>query len=303
MPADNHIKFFYQNKKLHTLVAQEVKTALFHDGKMPLAEQVSSDPSRLLATDGNGSVLSDNSSRTQAYSPYGYNSVSISGFGLTAFNGERLDPTSQGYILGNGYRLFSNVLMRFVSADELSPFDIGGLHSYMYCGGDPINRADPSGHAFKWIGNKFFNRQVKKFARIEAYNKGVRERNNQRSRILYDHNYEKIGPAYTSPNARGRTISELVDIKTRSERKENQFNTIKPLPQKDRDYAIKHGIEIQRLDQDLRSQLSSVQQRLKSLSEPFTTTHSGARNTQQPVQTAVTRVRGIRDRFAFNPEV
>jgi len=36
--------------------------------------------------------------------------------------------------------------MRFLSSDVLSPFHAGGLNGYSYCGGDPVNKHDPSGH-------------------------------------------------------------------------------------------------------------------------------------------------------------
>jgi len=38
--------------------------------------------------------------------------------------------------------------MRFHSPDSFSPFAAGGINAYMYCGGDPVNRIDPSGHMF-----------------------------------------------------------------------------------------------------------------------------------------------------------
>jgi RHS repeat-associated protein len=73
---------------------------------------------------------------------------------LLGFNGERPDPVTGHYHLGNGYRQFNPVLMRFNSPDSWSPFGEGGLNAYAYCAGDPINRVDPTGHWFKaLIGN------------------------------------------------------------------------------------------------------------------------------------------------------
>ncbi|WP_167519935.1 RHS repeat-associated core domain-containing protein [Serratia proteamaculans] len=65
---------------------------------------------------------------------------------LLSFNGERLDPVTGTTHLGNGYRAYSPVLMRFTCPDSWSPFGGGGMNPYAYCEGDPINRADPSGH-------------------------------------------------------------------------------------------------------------------------------------------------------------
>ncbi len=69
------------------------------------------------------------------------------------FNGERPDPITGHYLLGNGYRAFNPVLMRFNSPDSWSPFGEGGLNAYGYCVGDPVNRSDPTGHfANPWKG-------------------------------------------------------------------------------------------------------------------------------------------------------
>lgn len=78
-----------------------------------------------------------------SYSPYGHRLGSLN---LLGFNGERLDSRLGSYFLGNGYRLVSPALMRFNVADSISPFGGGGLNSYSYCAGDPINFQDPSGH-------------------------------------------------------------------------------------------------------------------------------------------------------------
>ncbi|EJL88517.1 RHS repeat-associated core domain protein containing protein [Herbaspirillum sp. CF444] len=73
---------------------------------------------------------------------------------LLGYNGQRRDPVSGTYHLGNGYRAYNPVLMRFNCPDSLSPFGAGGINPYAYCAGDPINQADPSGHMStgQWIG-------------------------------------------------------------------------------------------------------------------------------------------------------
>lgn len=62
------------------------------------------------------------------------------------FNGERIDPVSGVTHLGHGYRAYNPVLMRFSCPDSWSLFDCGGINPYTYCAGDPLNRADSSGH-------------------------------------------------------------------------------------------------------------------------------------------------------------
>ena len=70
---------------------------------------------------------------------------------LPGFNGERTDPVSGAYHLGNGYRAYNPVLRRFNCPDNMSPFGAGGVNPYAYCAGDPVNHTDPSGH-FSWTG-------------------------------------------------------------------------------------------------------------------------------------------------------
>ena len=62
------------------------------------------------------------------------------------FSGQRKESATGHYLLGNGYRAFNPVLMRFHSPDSLSPMGAGGFNCYAYCGGDPVNNTDPSGH-------------------------------------------------------------------------------------------------------------------------------------------------------------
>jgi RHS repeat-associated protein len=65
---------------------------------------------------------------------------------LLGFKGERLDPLTGNYDLGNGYRRYNTRLMRFDSPDSLSPFGEGGLNAYGFVAGDPVNLSDPTGH-------------------------------------------------------------------------------------------------------------------------------------------------------------
>ncbi|WP_095195924.1 RHS repeat-associated core domain-containing protein [Pseudomonas sp. Irchel 3A7] len=112
----------------------------------------------LLATDQQRSVLSalhTNRPHPIAYPPYGHRPRENGGCNLLGFNGEPSDPLTGHYHLGNGYRQFNPVLMRFNSTDRWSPFGKGGLNAYAYCGGDPVNRSDPTGHMWKSFKIKF----------------------------------------------------------------------------------------------------------------------------------------------------
>lgn len=73
---------------------------------------------------------------------------------VLGFNGERRDTINGSTHLGNGYREFNPMLMCFHSPDSLSPSGGGGINSYTYCGGDPINNTDPNGHysVGSWLG-------------------------------------------------------------------------------------------------------------------------------------------------------
>lgn len=107
----------------------------------------------LIGNDGKASPIlaypPDNTNATSyAWSPWGTGTPPL---GILGFNGERVDPISGSYHLGNGYRAYSPTLMRFNRPDSLSPFGAGGINSYAYCNGDPVNQADPTGH-LNWEG-------------------------------------------------------------------------------------------------------------------------------------------------------
>ncbi|WP_203649742.1 RHS repeat-associated core domain-containing protein [Pseudomonas sp. RtIB026] len=84
-----------------------------------------------------------------AYTPYGLRPAP-KGASITGFTGQLREVELGCYLLGNGHRVFSPSLMRFFSADVLSPFGLGGVNCYAYCHGDPINRVDPTGQHDGW---------------------------------------------------------------------------------------------------------------------------------------------------------
>ncbi|MFC0397453.1 RHS repeat-associated core domain-containing protein [Paraburkholderia rhizosphaerae] len=103
---------------------------------------------QLAGVDFSGSLLCSFAGTTPqlfAYSPFGATLDEGAPFG---FNGERSDPLTAVFHLGNGYRAFSPMLMRFTCPDSESPFGAGGINCYAYCGNDPVNSVDPDGHVF-----------------------------------------------------------------------------------------------------------------------------------------------------------
>ena len=81
-----------------------------------------------------------------AYTAYGHDAGSHGSLPLLRFNGQHREPASGHYQLGNGYRAYSPILMRFNSPDSYSPFGEGDVNAYVYCGGNPVYQRDPSGH-------------------------------------------------------------------------------------------------------------------------------------------------------------
>ncbi|WP_449430207.1 RHS repeat-associated core domain-containing protein [Pseudomonas putida] len=153
--------FLYQNEKLIMVKKTDghIRT-VFRTSDLSLAERssVENGDKKLLATDESNSVLKVQGAvdeQLQAYTPYGHNPLMPSSRSLLGFNGETVDYVDL-YLLGNGLRAFNTGLMRFHSPDSMSPFDQGGLNTYAYCSGDPINYQDPSGHM-----KKFFSRGPK----------------------------------------------------------------------------------------------------------------------------------------------
>ncbi|WP_119143577.1 RHS repeat-associated core domain-containing protein [Pseudomonas reidholzensis] len=141
---------FYQNGTLAALVRPGDCQRLMRAQGRVLAQRsgcAAQASALLVQTDPAGSTLvarNQASRHAMAYGPYGHlaEDAAVTSLG---FNGQWREPTLEGYLLGNGYRLYQPGLMRFYSPDRHSPFGDGGVNGYCYCSGDPVNHVDPTG--------------------------------------------------------------------------------------------------------------------------------------------------------------
>ncbi|WP_130907074.1 RHS repeat-associated core domain-containing protein [Pseudomonas sp. Sample_16] len=143
---------FYCKSRLATEIQGELHRSIVQYDDQLLAQQARQGDDRdttLLNTDLQRSVLhrlkASQPLHPNVYTAYGHRAQNGLPC-LLGFNGERPEPVTGHYLLGNGYRAFNPVLMRFNSPDSLSPFGKGGINPYAYCLGDPINRYDQDGH-------------------------------------------------------------------------------------------------------------------------------------------------------------
>lgn len=159
---------FYQKSRLTTHIQGQIQRSIMLTEDQLLAQRTTLNGQTngaLLATDQQGSVLIGVQSTQQhavAYTPYGYCRPQPD---LPGFNGEQADPVTGYYLLGNGYRAFNPLLMRFNSPDSLSPFGQGGLNAYAYCAGDPVNFNDPLGHSIFSVVARAASRFVRAISR------------------------------------------------------------------------------------------------------------------------------------------
>ncbi|EPM49734.1 RHS repeat-associated core domain-containing protein [Pseudomonas syringae] len=143
---------FYNGERLMTELQGETQRTFVRVGGHLLAQQSRENggiTATLIAGDRHSSVLHASNAGQRAdiaYSPYGHHDAASPIEGLPGFNGEQPDRVTGHYLLGNGYRAYNPMLMRFNSPDSLSPFGRGGLNAYAYCAGDPVSQTDPTGH-------------------------------------------------------------------------------------------------------------------------------------------------------------
>lgn len=152
---------FYQKNRLASETQGQLQHSYFQQQDLLLAQQrhlSEACDATLLGTDLQRSVLQLVRKEQQdaiRYTPYGSRATESGLMSLLGFNGERVDPVTGHYLLGNGYRVYNPVLMRFHSPDSWSPFGAGQYNAYAYCGGEPVGRTDPSGHIFKVLSALF----------------------------------------------------------------------------------------------------------------------------------------------------
>ena len=161
---------FYKNDHLATEIATQGNRHVLWANDVALAQLDQSQSAEMLRVDLANSVLGL-ASGSMAYSPYGYLPMEKM-LALLGFNGQWCDPITEGCPLGAGRRTYSTERMRFHSDDPTSPFGKGGPHPSAYCGGDPINRYDPTGEAFLFIAlaRKFTSFAAKNLVRARNFN-------------------------------------------------------------------------------------------------------------------------------------
>ncbi|MBF8635789.1 RHS repeat-associated core domain-containing protein [Pseudomonas fulva] len=139
------MRLFYCNDVVSHIANTSANISIFrHDGHN-LSLKNHQNTHLLLSVDcSNTSILTTTPNQVihYSYSAFGFNSPSNNEWG---FKGEWKDPISNGYLLGNGRRLYCPSTLRFVSPDPLSPFSSGGLNHYAFALNDPINNSDPTG--------------------------------------------------------------------------------------------------------------------------------------------------------------
>ena len=155
------IQRFYNQSRITTEIEGTQRYSVFQQDGRLLAQRRrdrTKDECHLLGTDLQQSVLhavGADKHHSMAYNAYGHRPVENGLISLLGFNGERADPVTGHYLLGNGYRAFNPVLMRFNSPDSWSPFERGGANRYAYGLDDPVNLIDTDGHApFAFLGGR-----------------------------------------------------------------------------------------------------------------------------------------------------
>ena len=226
---------FYCKSRLTTEIQGAMRYSIVQQGDQLLAQQRSegdASDTTLLATDQQRSVLqtvkANQLPQPIAYSPYGHRSTESGLLSLLGFNGERPDPVTGCYLLGNGYRACNPVLMRFNSPDSWSPFEKGGLNSYIYCSGDPANHTDSTGHSkFRKLWSRLFgSRPANSTAPGAGIVSAAPKVSSSRPPNLGTTNTASASNTLKNPQTLSRESSNELKAATPHSNKQNQSNPI-----------------------------------------------------------------------------
>jgi len=140
----------YQGYRVSSTREDDLLTQYLYAGDRPLGLQrpAQAADNRLFMTDAANSVVGECSGdelRDTQYTAYGETPDNDALVGLLGFNGEARERALGWSLLGRGYRAYNPRLMRFHTPDAAAPED-AGINPYVYCGGNPVNWHDPSGH-------------------------------------------------------------------------------------------------------------------------------------------------------------
>ncbi|MDP9785232.1 RHS repeat-associated core domain-containing protein [Pseudomonas fluorescens] len=216
------VQIFYCGDRVATELAGDTVRTVFEAESAVLAQQTTNEGDQettLIAHDDKRSTLlslrtNEAEPETTAYTAFGHSPVDKSSHRVLGFNGERPDKNSGFYLLGNGYRAFNTVLMRFNSPDNRSPFGDGGINAYAYCAGDPVNRTDPFGHSwmslFKGVAN-LAGRQRPTMLYVGKYVQATSSKTQFKiyARSSVDDTFKRVG---RFPRSKGYTQAEIVEL-------------------------------------------------------------------------------------------
>ena len=172
MDRSNDHLYFYRRNKLVTSIKDAESISLLYGGYMPLAEVGHKDAAvaaGLYGVDALNTIQSNRQEKSKSYTAFGFLHGSATPRTLLGFTGQYCQLNGI-YFLGNGYRAYNPMLMRFCSADAFSPFGKGGINAYVYCGSDPVNYSDPSGR-WRWL-RKNLTRLTGLSSKVKTYDKG-----------------------------------------------------------------------------------------------------------------------------------